>query len=455
MSDSMASNTTSGALSAIGPGAEAASIAERVFRGGEYDFGSLAGRADLLLARPPRRGVRIMAARTTGLPDDALDAILAWRLGQYLLTGFYDPEVVSSSGMTAEPRQWIHHRDVHVMAVDDEGGLLAYVTLKEAPASDTDGASYRDRGRPLFSCEEVHGRAWQNSIVGVDEIPLSASWELGRFVKDQRRGSETIAHRGVLELGLAAARFIRHPRHQEEFQLITGDLDPEVALKSLRFFFVPVATFPAHPVDLPEGHPLAPRYRGAMTAPFVANPSDIDNAAYVRWADLDLALASDDEPAAIRLMALRQFVRVKESSLKRPLLPPEDTEYPIDALTSPSSEAASSALWRSAERGHIPWRALTFGPGDTLPVDEMLWFVKGFVQALIVVPPSRLHLAGLGREVVFLPYDPTVNELIRLVAATPGLALATERDRFEDFWRQRQHLFETKTESLYVMEPAS
>ena len=454
MSDSVASNVTSGALRPSGVAADAAGIADRVFRSGEFDFGSLPGRAGLLLDRPARRGVRVLAARTAGLPDDALGAILAWRLGQYLLTGFCDPEIVASTGMTAEPREWIHDGDVHFLAVDDDGRLLAYVTLKQAPGAG-DGASYRDRHRPLFSCEEVHGRAWQNSIVGVDEIPLAACWELGRFVKDQRRPSETIAHRAVLELGLGAARFVRHPRRQDEFQLITGDLDPEVALKSLRFFFVPVATFPAHPATLPEGHPLAPRYRDAMTAPFVANPGDVDNASYVRWADLDLALSSEDEPAAIRLMAMRQFVRVKESSLKRPLLPPEDSEYPIDALTSPSPEAASAALWRSAERGHIPWRALTFGPGDTLPVDQVLWFVKGFVQALILSPPSRFHLAGLGREVVFLPSDPTVNEFVHLVAATPGLALATERERFEDFWRRRQQLFETKTESLYVMEGAS
>jgi hypothetical protein len=451
MADPVMQASQARAIPGMDPSTDPATLAGRILRGSEYDFASLRGGASLLLDRPPRRGVAIIAARTTALPDKALDAILAWRLGQYVLTGFYDPQIVAATGMASEPRDSVHKHDIHFMAVGDEGELIAYVTLKQPPEIDGD-LLYRHRDRPLFPCEEVHGRAWQNSLMGVDDIELRTCWEFGRFVKDQRRGSETIAHRAALELGLSAAKLLRHPRYQDSFQMVTGDLDPEVALKSLRFFFVPVATFPAHRASLPAGHPLAPRYESALTAPFVANPEDVDNATYVRWADLDLALSYEDEAAAIRFMALRQFVRVKESSLKRPLLPPADTDYPIDALTSASSEGASAALWRSAERKLIPWRALTFGPGETLPVDEVLWIVQGFVQALILAPPARFHLAGLGREVVFLPHDPTVNEAVQLVAATPGLALATERERFEDFWRQRQNLFETATESLYAME---
>lgn len=451
MSDSLMPSPVQGGIRPTDPHPDPAVLAERILTRSEYDFGALQGSAALLFDRPRRRGVRVLAARTTALPDEALDAILAWRLGQYVLTGFYDSEIVAAHGMANEPRDSIHDQDIHFLAVDDDGGLLAYITLKQPPGI-PGTLSYRDRDRPLFPCEEVHGRAWQNSLLGVDEIELRTCWEFGRFVKDQRRASQAIGHRAALELGLNAGRLLRHPHHQDDFQLVTGDLDPEVALKSLRFFFVPVATFPAHRATLPAGHPLAPRYQAAPTAPFVASPGDVDNATYVRWADLDLALSYEDEAAAIRLMALRQFVRVKESSLKRPLLPPDGTDYPADALTSASSEAASAALWRSAQRKHIAWRALTFGPGETLPTDEVLWIVQGFVQARIVAPPDRFHLAGLGREVVFLPHDPTVNEAVQLVAATPGLALATERERFEDFWRHRQRTFETTTESLYAME---
>ncbi|MDQ3661623.1 MAG: hypothetical protein M3454_11305, partial [Actinomycetota bacterium] len=68
-------------------------LAERAFAASDYDFNSLLGGPGLLLERPDRRGVSIVMARTTELPEDALDALLAWRLGQYLLTGFYDPAV--------------------------------------------------------------------------------------------------------------------------------------------------------------------------------------------------------------------------------------------------------------------------------------------------------------------------------------------------------------------------
>jgi hypothetical protein len=326
-----------------------------------------------------------------------------------------------------------------------------YITLKQISET-APGALYRDRDRPSFSCEEVHGRSWQNSITGVDEVELASCWEMGRFVKDQRGEPTALGHRAVLELGLAAARLVRHPDHQSRFRLVTGDLDPEVALKSLRFFFVPVATFSPHIVDLPEAHPLSPRYRDNATAPFVANTEDIDNATYVRWADIDLALSNDDAVSAMRLLALRQFVRVKESSLKRPNMPTEDTDYPLDALTSASSKEASAAMWRTAERRRIPWDALSLGPGDPLPVDEVIWVINGFVQALVSLPEGESHLAGLGPEVVFLPFDPAMNDVLRLRAATPVRALTTAREHFEDFWQQRQQLFETSTRTLYPLD---
>src|SRR5680860_1599581 len=61
-----------------------AALAARAFAASDYDFNSLFGGPGLLLERPDRRGVSIVMARTTELPDDAVDALLAWRLGQYL-----------------------------------------------------------------------------------------------------------------------------------------------------------------------------------------------------------------------------------------------------------------------------------------------------------------------------------------------------------------------------------
>jgi hypothetical protein len=386
---------------------------------------------------------------TTAFPDSALESLLAWRLGQYLRTGFYDAEAVAQRGVAGEPREQVHDRDLHALALDDEGRLLSYLTLKQpegiGPASEW---TYRDNERPLFPCEEVHGRRWQTRIGGIDQVPAASCWEMARFVKDQRRRDDPIAMRAPLELALGVARLARRPSHHA-IQLVTGDLDPEVALRNVRFFFVPVATFPAHRVELPPGHLLGPRYRDHDTAPFIGSVADVDYATYVRWADINLALSCDDLEASLRLLALRQFVSVKESSLKLPLPLSTESAYPIESLTSASSKQASSALWGAAQRGRIPWQALVLGPGEELPRDRVCWIIEGYGQALTYSAAGLSHLAGLGPEVAFVPQDDISGSIATLEAATPLRLLATDREHFEDFWRQRQQLFETATSALY------
>ena len=441
-----------GSVTSEGPSAR--SILDRALAAAEFDFRRVDG-SGLELNRPSRRGIKVIVARTTQLPPDAIDAILAWRLAQYLLTGFFDEAAAEASSTVREPPESVHDGDLHLLAVEDGGELHAYLTMKQPHGIQRD-VSFRERERALFPTEQMHGRAWQREITGIDEIAVASCWEAGRFVRDQRSGNELLGHRAALELGLTAGRMTVHPDVQRRMGLVLGDLDPDVALKSLRFYFVPVATFPPHVMDLPEGHPLGPRYREHATAPFVASPADLDNTTFVRWADLDLALSRSDDEALARFMALRHFVSVKESSLKRPRLPAEDTIYPVDALTSPSSQAASEALWRASERGQVPWTCVTVGPGEILPQEEAFWIVEGFVQAVFVTPSGHSHLAGLGREVVFFPYEASGDghgERVQMHAVTPVRALTTSRASFEDFWRLRQQLFETSTTSLYVDAP--
>jgi hypothetical protein len=234
-------------------------------------------------------------------------------------------------------------------------------------------------------------------------------------------------------------------------KLVTGDLDPDIALRNLRYFFVPVATFAPHHVSLADGHPLRPRYADHTTAPFLANVADIDWATFVRWSDIDLALNSGEEETYMRFLLLRQFVSVKESSLKLPNQPQEESQYPVDALTSASSLGASNALWRSAMSGAIPWQALTLGPGEPLPRDRVCWIVEGFAQALTYRPEGLAHLAGIGPEVCFVPHESMAASIAALDAAMPLRVLTTSREDFESFWRQRQALFETTSEKLYGM----
>jgi hypothetical protein len=153
----------------------------------------------------------------------------------------------------------------------------------------------------------------------------------------------------------------------------------------------------------------------------------------------------------MRFLLLRQFVSVKESSLKLPNQPQEESQYPVDALTSASSLGASNALWRSAMSGAIPWQALTLGPGEPLPRDRVCWIVEGFAQALTYRPEGLAHLAGIGPEVCFVPHESMAASIAALDAAMPLRVLTTSREDFESFWRQRQALFETTSEKLYGM----
>jgi hypothetical protein len=429
--------------------ADVGELAARAFRGAQYDFSRLMDLPQALISRPDRHGVRLLIALTRDLPDSALEAILSWRLGQYLLTRFYDAQVVEDRNMRREDASGVHDTDVHGLAIDADGDLLTYLTLKQPDG--LAGHLYGSRDRPFFPCEEVHGRSWQDSIVEAGDVPADQCWELARFVTDQRRPDDPLTHRGALEIALVASRMACRPAFASRVRLVTGDLDPDIALRNLRYFFIPVATFAPHNVKLPEGHPLRPRYADHPTSPFIANAGDMDWATFVRWADIDLALNSGEDETYLRFLLLRQFVSVKESSLKRPNEPKEESQYPVEALMSSSSLGASDALWESATRGAIPWRALTLGPGEPLPRDRVSWIVEGFAQALTYRPEGLAHLAGIGPEVCFVPHESTAGSIAALDAATPLRVLTTTREDFENFWRQRQALFETSSEKLYGM----
>src|SRR5487761_133716 len=93
-------------------------LAARAFRGAEYDFSRLMDIPEAMLSRGDRHGVRLLIAPTFALPDAALDAILSWRLGQYLLTRFYDSKVVAERALTREDPSGVHASDVHGLAID-------------------------------------------------------------------------------------------------------------------------------------------------------------------------------------------------------------------------------------------------------------------------------------------------------------------------------------------------
>jgi hypothetical protein len=131
--------------------ADGEQLAARAFKAAEYDFSRLMDLPQALMHRGDRHGVRLLIAPTFALPDAALDAILSWRLGQYLLTRFYDADVVAREDLRREDAAMVHAADVHGLAIDSDGGLLTYLTLKQP--EELEGFRYGSADRPTFPCE--------------------------------------------------------------------------------------------------------------------------------------------------------------------------------------------------------------------------------------------------------------------------------------------------------------
>lgn len=411
------------------------------------DFRPLADLPAALHVRPYRHGVCVIAIRSSGIPEAYLQAILDWRFEQYQATGFYEVDR-SESG---EDVKSVKDDDIHALALDEEGHLVAYVIAKR-PGNGTDLNKwmFRDRDRPYYPAEEVHGRAWQRSVMGVDEIPLNCTWELGRFVSDRARAKTPVAIRAVLELGLIGAWLLYHPVLGKGVELVIGDVDPNVALKNLQMFYIPTAAFPAHQVTNQADTPLAARYRDAQTAPVLFAKRDLKSTTHARWHDIDMALSQPDEQALPRLMTLRTFRYVGESSLRRPLPPSRDIGVPIDALVVPDAHEAGLVMCRAAARGLPGWTVGMLSPGDILPVGSFIWVVDGFAATRVMEGPRVEHLSTAGPDVALtVPAGGVATGPMVTMAATPMRVLISDSTTGEAFLQARKSGFDAPPEVLY------
>src|SRR5437763_8447601 len=109
----------------VEPTSEARAQAERALRGAGYEWERLfeIGGAGIVHAGRPRHGVRCLVVRDRALPDAARDALLAWRLAQYLLVNFYDAALVAGWPEPREPREWVGPDDSHAIAFDADWRL--------------------------------------------------------------------------------------------------------------------------------------------------------------------------------------------------------------------------------------------------------------------------------------------------------------------------------------------
>jgi hypothetical protein len=392
----------------VEPTSEARALAERALRGADYEWDRLfETRGDgVIHAGPPRHGIRCLVVRDRALPDAARDALLAWRLAQYLLVNFYDTALVAGWRVPREPREWIGPDDSHALAFDAAGRLVACSALKRPRRT---GAAWRfgDPERPpLLPCEDVHGRGWQWDLCAGTRVPMSRCCEIGRSMTDRTR-RDAAARRAPVELALLACQLVHRPRYAGAIRLVVGDLDPRVILRNLRYFFIPAATWPPRTIDVGEGHPLRPRYLACPTSPFLVLLRDVGAAAFLRWGDVERALELEDAQALPRLMALTQFVSVREPSC----LP--------------------------SRVGEPPGIEVVLGPGEEVDRDRVALVVDGCLEALGPCPGGRSHLASLVEGVAHVPAPGLEASVTCLRAVAPSRALLASREEFERWTASR------------------
>lgn len=392
----------------VEPTSDARALAERALRGADYEWERLlqAHGDSLIHAGAPRQGIRCLVVRDRALADAARDALLAWRLAQYLLVNFYDTARVAGWRELREPREWIGPDDSHAMALDAGGRLVAYSALRRPRPTGTAWRFGDPERPPLLPCEDVHGRDWQRDLLAGARMPMSRCREMGRSMSDRTR-QDAAARRAPVELALLACQLVHRPRHAGAIRLVTGDLDPRVILRNLRYFFVPAATWPARTIDVGEGHPMRPRWLACPTSPFLVLLRDIGTGAFTRWTDVERALELEDAQALPRLLALTQFVSVREAS----------------------------CLPRRA--GEPPGTEVVLGPGEEVDRDRVALVVDGCLEALGPCPGGRSHLASLVAGVAHVPAPGLAASVTCLRAVAPSRVLLASPEEFERWTESR------------------
>jgi hypothetical protein len=186
----------------------------------------------------------------------------------------------------------------------------------EAPLEAAQSLTLRDRERPLFPAERIHGWGIFNRLPILPDVPLDKIRELGRFVKNQRyKGMEDEAVRGPVEVCVAIFRLVAETLAME-LDAAVGDFEEAIARQNMEFFHVPmVVLHGTMPVEL-EGSLLYPRYQYRTVFPFACLASD----AALALPRLDAIEKALEKPGKLGLLALMRLRRDKPTS--RSLLEP-------------------------------------------------------------------------------------------------------------------------------------
>ncbi len=272
---------------------------------------------DALYRVPDRNGVSVLVVRTPQLSEEHLVILIKYRLAQYLAVNFVDTEMIYQARMAYEPLSGVSPHDVHFIAGSVETGeILCYAAVKAG--TQAPGKSLRDRERPLFPVEKVHGWGIYNRLRVLPDLQVDKLREMGRFVKNQRLHTfDVLGARGPIELGVAIFRTLVGPLRLE-VDAIIGDLEEGVAKQNLDFFHVPLVVLHGTVPYEPEASYFYPRYQYCTVYPFSILASDISTATLARLDAVEQALALPGKQAVVALIGLKKDIPLPRSTLEAP-----------------------------------------------------------------------------------------------------------------------------------------
>lgn len=317
------------------------------------------------LHRARRNGVDVVALHTAALDEHQLIGLLRYRMAQYLMAGFFDPRVVYRNGLTHEPLSDVAADDVHVVATSTATGeVLCYAVLRSAREA-RPGMTLRTPERPLLPLEYAHGRGILNRLSLLPDLPLRGVRELGRFIKNQQRGSfNALSIRSPIEVGLALLRAVTGPL-RSEVHAVVGSLEEEIGKRNLDFFHTPLVLIRGTVPCTEENSILAPRYRDCATYPFAVLVADMDGCSE-RLDAIEAALSRAGHAGMLSLLALKDRDSGRRSSLEPAGgLPPLSTSEVAQARLSTKARRQLRDLG-TLLRAARPFRGLSDGEAAVL-----------------------------------------------------------------------------------------
>jgi hypothetical protein len=169
-------------------------------------------RSDALLQVIDRSGVSVIVVESAALSENELEAVLRFRLAQYLAVGFADAQALFEARIEHEPLASVSATDVQLIAGSaHDGEILCTMALRGLPVAADQ--PMRSRDRQPFPVEQMHGAGIFDRLTELPDVPVARVREMGRYVKNQQlHPLDELRVRAPIEVSLAAPSPTRRRR---------------------------------------------------------------------------------------------------------------------------------------------------------------------------------------------------------------------------------------------------